>query len=229
MRTPGEQKSKPDRNAIGARRPRPPISRTVFSEQSVSLWGWPSRGGLIVLRNVTGADFDFLGLDPVHPPLQRSPDQDEEDEFCQQLLLLGAKWFDSKSRYVFVFGVAQDEEPCILALENGEAPEPTTMERRWVSVGWPSEPDQRGGLWVADFDTTMYGVQEKHNLVPSAAVKVTLARTMDEKCAILKSIGGKFHQSLDMYDGAACLKAWTTKTAGEVGPLEPTKYETEGA
>jgi hypothetical protein len=76
--------------------------------------------------------------------------------------------------------VAQDEELCILALENSEAPEPTTMERRWVSVGWPSEPDQRGGLWVAEFDTTMYGIQEEHSLVPSAAVKVTLARTMDE-------------------------------------------------
>ena len=224
MRTPGGQKSKPDRNAIGARRPRPPIRRTVFSGQSVLLWGWPSRGGLIVLKNVTGADFDFLGLDPVHPPLQRSPDQDEEDEFCQQLLLLGAKWFDSKSRYAFVSGVAQDEEPCILALENEETPEPTTMERRWVSVGWPSE----GGVWVAEFDTPMYGVQEKHNLVPSTAVKVTLARTMDEKCVILKSIGGKFYQSLDIYDGAACLKAWTTKTAGEVEPLEATKYETEG-
>jgi hypothetical protein len=34
------------------------------------------------------------------------------------------------------------------------------------------------------------------------AVRVSLARMMDEKCEILNSIGAKFFASLEQYDGA---------------------------
>lgn len=89
----------------------PPTERTVFLEDSISVWGWPSRGGLIVLESVTALDFDFLGLDSLHPPMRRDPNQDTEDMLCQRLLLLGAKWFDSRDRYGFVGNVAEDHDP----------------------------------------------------------------------------------------------------------------------
>jgi hypothetical protein len=83
--------------------------------------------------------------------------------------------FDSRDRYSFVAGVAEDDERNILMLEAGEAQAPTTMERRWVSVGVPSRPDRAVGCRV-------HGMQEKHNLVPVSAARVLLAQTMDEKC-----------------------------------------------
>ena len=203
----------------------PLTERTVFLLDSISVWGWPSRGGLIVLNHATSLDFDFLGLDPIHPPMRRDPNQEAEDRLCQRLLLLGAKWFDSRDRYGFVANVADDHDPTILALEAGEAQAPTKMERRWVSVGYPGELN--GGLWVAEYDTVMYGMQEKYNLLPEGSIQVSLASTMDMKCEILKSIGAKFYTSLEQYDGAACLRAWEKKTTGEFGPLVQTKYEEE--
>ncbi len=154
--------------------------------------------------------------------MHRDPDQQAEDKLCQRLLLLGAKWFDSYDRYSFVAGVAEDHDPSILALEAGEEQAPTTMERGWVSVAHSSGLD--GGVWVAEFDTVMYGMQEKNNLLPADAGKVLLAKTMDEKSEILKSMGGKFFASLGQYDGAACLNGWEEKTEGEFGPLVQTQY-----
>jgi len=198
MRTP-QHLQRPDQPRGSLGRPAkpsrpPPTKRTVLLQNSVSVWGWPSRGGLIVLEHVTALDFDFLGLDSIHPPMRRDPDQHAEDKLCQRLLLLGAKWFDSYDRYTFVAGVAEDHDPSILALEAGEEQAPTTIERRWVSVAHPSGLD--GGVWVAEFDTVMYGMQEKNDLLPADAGKVLLTKTMNEKGEILQSIGGKFFASL---------------------------------
>jgi len=224
MRTPEHlRRSGQPRGKIGEspkpKRP-PPTERTILDHNNVRVLAWPSRGGVIALEHATALDFDFLGLNSIHPPMRRDPDQHAEDKLCQRLLLLGAKWFDSYDRYYFVACVAEDHDPSILALEAGEAQAPTTMERRWVSVAHLSGLD--GGVWVAEFDTNMYGMQEKNNLVPAEAGKVLLAKTMDEKGEILKSIGGKFFASLEEYDGAACLNAWKEKT--EFGPLKQTQY-----
>ncbi|KAK1764205.1 hypothetical protein QBC33DRAFT_547497 [Phialemonium atrogriseum] len=154
--------------------------------------------------------------------MRRDPDQDAEDRFCQQLLLLGAKWFDSRKRYYFILEVEDDEKPAIIELEEGDTPLPTRMERRLVKVGIQSGPNP--GLWVAEYETTMYGFREKRNFVPTWASKVTLAMTMEQRCEILKNMGAKFFATLDDYDGAGCLKAWKEKSQGEVGPLVQTHY-----
>jgi hypothetical protein len=99
------------------------------------------------------------------------------------------------------------------------------MERRWVSVGYPGGLSE--GLWVLEYDTVMYDMKEKYNLLKSDAIRVSLAKTMDMKCEILKSLGAKFFSSRDQYDGEACLRAWEEKTQGEFGPLVQTKYEEE--
>jgi len=100
------------------------------------------------------------------------------------------------------------------------------MEKRWVSVGWPSG-SLDGGLWVAEFDTVGYGISEKHNLLPGDAGRVLLAKTMDDKCAILENMGARFFASLEEFEGTACLKAWAEKSEGEFGPLVKTDYEEE--
>ncbi|KAB5535364.1 hypothetical protein GE09DRAFT_358967 [Coniochaeta sp. 2T2.1] len=206
----------------------PPTLRINFLDNEVDVWGWPSRGGVIVLRWVTAVDFNFLGLDPVDPPMLRDRDQDTEDAFCQRLLLLGAKWFDSDERRGFIAGLAEDDDSDVEAFRQGEQPPPTLMERRWVAVAYPDgRGPEGGGLWVAEFDTVMHGVLEEDNQVPTNTPQVQLARNMAEKVEILKHMRGKFYASLEEYErggGKACLNSWATKTTGEVGPLIKTAY-----
>jgi hypothetical protein len=194
-----------------------------MGDLAVGLWGWPSRGGLIVLPRVTAPDLSFLDLEATDPSSysSRNPDQELEDAFCRRLLLLGAKWFDSHARYTFVCGVAEDLDIEIQALEDGEQPSPTKMERRWVSVAW-LPMDQ--GFWVAEFETTMYGWQERGNLLPVEAARLTLAGDMQQKEAIVRDLGGRFFERVEDYEGAACLNAWECKQTGEVGPLVYTPY-----
>lgn len=251
MRTPREvyeRQGKANRNGLCApSRPRrdPPTRRINFLRDSVSVWAWPSRGGLIVLEQATPVDFDFLGFDTVHPPIRRHRDQDAEDALCQKLLLLGAKWFDSEARFSFVWDVGDENHPAALALEAGEVPQLTRMERRWVRVavvgagGMDRDADRnedgekdreqtQGGLWVLEYDTSIFSVMEPKNLQPGDTGRVTLARTMEERCEILKAMGASFFPSPDLYEGgAACVAAWKRKTEGEVGPLVKTQYEDE--
>lgn len=178
---PAIQNREPRRARIGAPPGPPPIDatlRTVFEETSVSLWGWPSRGGLIVLQCATAVDFDFLGLERKKPPLRRHSSPSAEDDFCRRLLLLGAKWFDSRARYGFFRRLDVDPD-AVAALEEDREPWLTRRERRWVAVGWPTAPP--GALWVAEFDTNLPGIEEEDNLLPGDATCVLLARDMDER------------------------------------------------
>jgi hypothetical protein len=218
MRTPKERINPNHvRKAIGRPanpQPRPPTQRVLFVERSISVWGWPSRGGLIVLERAGPLDFDHLGLDRLQPVASRSSDQDEEDAFCQKILQLGARWFDSRERYGFVANVADEFEPEIQAIEDEEQPAPSDMERRWVSVGL-----EEGGFWVLEYDRNIYSARETQNLVPSDASRVMLAETMQERCEILKNMGAKFYRRVSEYDGLACINAWKTKESGEHGAL----------
>lgn len=195
--------------------------RTDFTDTGATLLGWPSRGGVIILREATAVDFTFLNISPLSPVLYRDRDMVAEDAFCKQLLLLGATWWDSEARSFFV-GALMDSVPSAISdAEEDLKPSPTLRERRWVRVGWPSEP--KGGLWVAEFDSNWDIIQEEDNLVPEDVGRVLLARDMDERCKAIELIGGRFYEDLQQYEGEACLKAWDWKTEGEVGPLLKTR------
>jgi hypothetical protein len=195
-------------------------TRTIIFTDCITLLGYPSRGGLIVLERADAVDFNFLNLSRLSPPLTRATDPKAEDEFCQRLLLLGAKWFDSESRYRFMARVREGEYSAVQDLESGKQPELTLGERRWVEIGWPSEPAR--GLWVGEWDTNLPGILEEDWQVPTDAARLTLATNMDERCEILKGMGAKFYKSLDEYEGGVYLRAWQTKWEGEVEPLEQT-------
>lgn len=69
--------------------------------------------------------FHILGLSTIDPPLKlehcHNPnDKDvaggimaKEDTFCQRLLLLGAKWWDSEARDCFLTKVRAGDPPAI--------------------------------------------------------------------------------------------------------------------
>lgn len=205
--------------------------RASIGDESGSLYGWPSRGGVIILNDAEAIDHDFLGLDPLNPPAERDDDQDAEDAFCQRLLLLGAKWWDSEERYLFVASVEETSHGRDNSYGHGDGsfrnakrPAPTMREKRWVKVGWPST----GGLWVSEFDTTWGGVDEDENLPPDEGLaRVKLARTMDERCQILRdTFRAKFYYDVSEYEGYAFLRAWEWKFTGEVGRTMLTPQET---
>jgi len=191
--------------------------RTIFDDNEARIYGWPSRGGVIILNKADAIDFEFLRLNPLDPPMERLDDQNAENDFCQRLLLLGAKWWDSEARYSIIIAV----EECATRAGNGsfvvaDQPTATMREKRFVKVGWPST----GGLWVAEFDTVFAGVDEEDNLLPEAPSRLQMARTMDERCDILRgNFEATFYETIEDYKGYAFLKSWTEKEEGEVGPL----------
>jgi hypothetical protein len=192
--------------------------RTTIHDTGVFIWGWPSRGGVIILDNATVVDMEFLKLDRLNPPTKKLESQVDEDAFCQRLLLLGAKWLDSEARSFLLDEVREiNPNPTLInKLEMEEEPWPTIRERRWVSVGWPTT----GGLWVAEFDTNICdGPAEEDNQVPGDTARLILARTMDEKCKILREhFSATFYQDVRQYQGYAFINSWDEKVTGEVGP-----------
>lgn len=207
------------------------MRRTEFTDDSVAIYGWPTRGGVIILGHATHVDLTFLGLDVLNPPITRNRDSDvpaassEEDSFCQRLLLLGAKWWDSVARSSFVNEVDAGLQPAIENVEAGRVPEPTLRERRWIRVGWENHAAAAAaagscGLWLLDCDSNMHGVLEEENMVPEDAGRIGLARSMRERCKILKRLGARRFGSLAEYEGKSTfLRAWEWKFDGEVGEL----------
>lgn len=191
--------------------------RTTFSDNTITLYGWPSRGGVIVLENVTGPDFDFMKLDALDPPLRRDADQDLEDSFCRDLLHLGATWWDSEQRRDFVHALERQVENALEAVDADETLGPTRREKGWVRVAWPSEPP--GALCVLACEKIIMGRNGTEKLRPKHYGVILLARTMDERCTVLQRLGGTMYTSIDEYQGDTFLKAWEDNHQGEKGPL----------
>ncbi len=188
-------------------------------------------------------DLIFLGLNTTDPPLKRDrgpdpinkPDLDpvvlKEDAFCRDLLLLGAKWWDSEARYRFVSRFTAGFQPAIDDVDDGRVEEPVLRERRWVKVGWEGGTASdvhagcdggtgSGGLWVLDCDINMEGILEEDNMPPLDAGRLILARSMVERCEILERLGARFFARLEEYDGdSTYLRAWEWKSKGELGEL----------
>ncbi|KAL2815186.1 hypothetical protein BJX63DRAFT_431005 [Aspergillus granulosus] len=110
----------------GPSHPPPSTRRLSITPNRVRIYGWPSRGGLIVL-NATLVDFEFLGWNPRHPP-DREKDQDKEDGICQRLLQLGATWYDSEGRLGFLDGFEDNPEWSKSKMESGGYPPLTRRE-----------------------------------------------------------------------------------------------------
>ncbi|KAH7070125.1 hypothetical protein FB567DRAFT_539934 [Paraphoma chrysanthemicola] len=191
--------------------------RTLLNQETVTLQGWPSRGGIIILENATPPDFDFLHLDPLNPPLRRVADQDAEDAFCRALLRLGATWWDSEARRAFVRKLENSDEEAFDAVVGDEALEPTPLERGWVRVAWPSHLP--GALCVLACEKLIMGRAGGEKLRPQHYGILSLARTMDERCTVLQRLGGTMYASIDEYQGPTFLKAWEENHQGENGQL----------
>lgn len=221
MCTPGlSRRQDPQRQYLGAppapRHPTTPTRRTAWTMTSLSLWAWPSKGGLIVLDNATAPDLSFLDfhttdpsrpLDPAKPPMYlttpptRHQDQRAEDMFAHKLLSLGAKYYESEARYRFLQELAADDPRAIQEMEDGIQAFPSYRERRWIKVAWPSREDK---VWILDGEGEGYGGAGR-KMVPDDVARVLLARDMDERFKVIRDLGGRCFESLAELDSEACL------------------------
>jgi hypothetical protein len=193
------------------------FTKRVEFDETVTVYGWPSHGGMISLENASVADFNFLGLDRLKPEMKRHKTREKENVFCHQLLLLGAKWWDSVARHWLLNNPDQEDTS-----ELDRSPLPTLKERFWVSVAWPST----GGLVVSEYNTNMYPGGVETDTVPDDVCRLLLCITMDEKATMLKEkFEGKSWESVDDYKGNAFLGCSEAKHTGEVGDLLQTWSE----
>ncbi|KAJ4394288.1 hypothetical protein N0V93_003505 [Gnomoniopsis smithogilvyi] len=203
--------------------------RIAFGQYTRDVWGWPSRGGVIVLDRATVPGHGTPWTRQCRSTHAARSGPGRRRCALPTILLLGAKWFDSTRRCHFVAALAENDESVIEDVRHGEMEIPSLMERRWVSVAYPDGHGPEGGFWVLELESGVFGTPsffvedvKRPKLIPDKGAWVHLARTMAEERGILERMGARFYANLDEYDGAACLNAWKDKTEGEFGPLEQT-------
>ena len=206
--------------ACGPTYPYDPTVRTVFTDIDARIYAWLSAGGVKILSPAEAIDFEFLALNPLDPPLTRLDDQSKKDHFCQKLLLLGAKWWDSEARFSIVSAVealatgtaAGDGKRVEGAFDVDKEEAPTMRERRLIRIGWASSGN---GVLVSEFDTTWVGVEDEE------WDRLRLCRTMEERCDMLRErFGAVFYRDLKKeYHGFGFFNAWQEDKTGQVGPL----------
>lgn len=181
------------------------------------VWGWPSRGGVIILEHATAVDCEFLGLNHLNILREgRALKQEDEDGICRKLLHLGAKWWDSEERFRDMERWSRDAMG--RRMTEDLKYDPTTRETSQLVVGWPST----GGLWVACLEHCYFRINqyERTHHSPDEAVLLRLARNMDEKCQVLRDhFEAKFYEGVQDVEGHNFVNSWETKIHGEVGPM----------
>ncbi|KAJ5921467.1 hypothetical protein N7466_009793 [Penicillium verhagenii] len=132
------------------------------------VFGYPSKGGVYILRVGFGIELDFLGLDRFNNterPSKLDPDwQAKEDAHCDMMRRLGATWWRRESDEFLKHGL--------------EPPKPTDG---YLRVGWPAA----GGVWV--LHTTL------GNAGGIGAARILNARDMEERCRWIEKLGGVFY------------------------------------
>ncbi|KAK3293091.1 uncharacterized protein B0H64DRAFT_403460 [Chaetomium fimeti] len=148
----------------------PPLERVSYGTWPGALvLGWPAKGGLYVLNAVSAVELEFLGYDRFKPVLRPDPaDPDtaaDEEAHCNKMRYLGADWWESEHAW---------------SEYKRELP-PGRLGEIIFATGWPAE----GGVWILIDDEEIGG--KKH------AGMLFNAYTMEERCNIIKQLGGTFY------------------------------------
>ncbi|GCB28263.1 hypothetical protein AAWM_11148 [Aspergillus awamori] len=138
------------------------------SGPGVTVYGFPSKGGLYVLHNCLGVELDFLGLDrfrTTERPSKSDPNwQAKEEAHCDRMRRLGARWVETNyDLFELMVSEREDTDP-------------------YICVGWPAE----GGVWVLN---TTYG-----RAIDLGTAIIYNANNMEERCEMIKILGGIFYQ-----------------------------------
>ena len=144
---------------------------TQFHIIGCTIRGYPSSGGIII-GSATAAELEWLGLSRSQNSA-RSPDQAAEDEFCYQILRLGARWWKIEAFH-------ERRESQI----SGGYPYPDHFPPM-LHVGYPSS----GGVFILK--------QLSGEWLLDGYAPVEMAFTMDERCNALAAVGAKFYSDVE--------------------------------
>ncbi|KEF57472.1 uncharacterized protein A1O9_05389 [Exophiala aquamarina CBS 119918] len=139
------------------------------------VFGYPSTGGILV-RSAGPVELLHLGLDRFKDA-KRSPNAEEEDEFCKRLGRIGPQWWATKAE--------------LMDAELGEGSDAAKKKlAKRVETGWPSS---RQGVWVLEYDLE----DRAHYELRTGASLLNNCLNMDERCKIIEDLGGTFYSNPD--------------------------------
>ncbi|KAL8666189.1 MAG: hypothetical protein Q9202_001696 [Teloschistes flavicans] len=141
-------------------------SRTEFGGGSTTVRGFPSAGGMYLLRGAGPVELEFLSLDRFHET-PRSNNAVEEDAFCQKMRAIGARWFEYEEE--------EDKKPP-LEYRDGKR-----VGRTQLWLGWSAN----GGVWVLEID-------EYEGARKGIGGRIRNAKNMEERCKFIEMLGGAF-------------------------------------
>ena len=138
--------------------------RVTFGYEGCYVVGYPSSGGILTKGSIDVVEALFLGINCFQsfPP---TSDPAEEDDFCDKLRCIGAKWW----RY------PQDEPRVIIGDKV-----PTKEQEAITIFGWP----QQGGVFLLRY--------ENESALPEDFGRIHMAINMGERCEIMKEYGARF-------------------------------------
>ena len=143
--------------------------RVTFGRKSVTVFGWPSTGGIVIKESANIVDLTFLGAHRLRASRRAATDA-EEDAFCDKLRKLGAKWWEDEQSYNDVLIGAR---------------EPTELEERELVMAWPNS----GGVWVLTFPT--------QNAIPKDFGRINMALDMAERSSVMQEYGAIYFDNPD--------------------------------
>ncbi|KND88129.1 hypothetical protein TOPH_07235 [Tolypocladium ophioglossoides CBS 100239] len=133
------------------------------SGAGAAVLGWPSKGGIYVLRPSLAVELDFLGLDRFQDAKRANSSSDEELH-CNKMRQLGVVWWEYEGDYRF-----------------------SLIDDTWrynstsVKVGWPAT----GGVWVSK--------DNGHGSKRKGRRYIHNAYDMEERCTVIERLGGVFY------------------------------------
>lgn len=142
--------------------------RTSFGKYDCTIYSYPSSGGLYVKTNADAVDLDFLNLPRLYPFSRQTSDISKSDQDAEE---------DAFTRRLRMLG-AQYFASKYFYLRDLESHRQIVMP----IYGWPSS----GGLLVLSF--------EKGEVMPSDVGRLRFARSMDERCEVMKDLGAIFYE-----------------------------------
>jgi hypothetical protein len=151
---------------------------------------WQNEG--VWIAQLSPVELAHLGIDRFHDTPKSAPfKQTEEDLFCSRLRTLGASFWSLPTRWPLW---CEDLAYCADSI----------IEYKY-EIGFPSN----GGVWVGN--THEMSVKDLF-----LWAKMDAALTMDERCGVIRSLGGKFCESLEACDKTKDFLRTTTELLEEI-------------
>lgn len=155
-----------------------PLKRYSLHYGKVACW----QDGGVWIKELTPVEMSFLAIDRFQDTI-RALEQADEDAFCMRLRMHGASFWQLPPQWPENVNWCEDVDACVKPTKE------TSLE-----VGFPAS----GGVWMLNTS------QGWDKLYPQS-VGLRNALTMDERCEVIKNLGGRFCENIQVCPEMATL------------------------